>query len=154
MKVTWKPRAGDTEGAAAVLGDDSLGFRAAGTKFVLVAEPEGISFQAQAAAYPRAEQVETFARKNQQTAYRVIIDYQFRTVGERTRFQHRVAQGLVREGILEIQHDNGGMDAMEAVLLGIQKVGSNGVALVLQFSFLGGAFTPGPASNLAPVPTV
>lgn len=146
MKVTFKPRP-DGEALPYVLADDSLGFRSNGSKFVVLAEPESITFQNQAAAYPRADEIETFRRGNAATIYRVIVDYQFSSIGDRTRFQHRVADYFTEAGILEILHDKGGIDALECVLQTIQKVAANGLSLTLQFTFLGGLITAGPANT-------
>lgn len=131
-----------------VLGDDNLGFRSNGSKFVILAEPETISIQGQAAAFPRADQIETFHRGNGVTVYRVIVDHQFTTIGERTRFQHRIASHFTEAGILEILHDSGGVDTLECVLQNIQKVAANGLSLTLAFSFLGGLIEPGPVNTV------
>ena len=150
MKLTWRPRAGQS-GSALVLGDDALGFRSAGSKFILSAGPTAVQFISEAVAYPRAEEIATFGRGNAQTSYAALIDYQFATVGACSQFLHRIGTDLDGAGVLEVTHDGGGQDSMEAICTAIQRVQRDGAMLVLSYTFLGGLFTKGPASNLVPI---
>ncbi len=151
MKATWKPRPGET-GTTIVLGDDALGFRQAGSKFIKGCWPESVTWQNQPAAYPGADTIDTFGRGNLSTVYTVIVDLQFATIGQRTAFEHRHANDLANEGTLEILHDAGGVDAMTAVIQSVQFTERNGLSVTVHYTFLGGVFSKGPASNLIPVP--
>lgn len=151
MKAVWKPRP-DTTGTTVVLGDDNLGFREAGSKFIIECGPEGEQWLNQTAAYPGADEIETFDRGNKQTAYRVIVDYQFATLGAAQKFRHNIGNDLEGAGILEITFDGGGQVSLQAVLNGIQKAGGIGLNFVLSYSFLGGRFTRGPSTNQTPLP--
>ncbi len=151
MKVSWKPREDDTEGSTIVLGDDSLGFRAAGSKFIIEAGPTSEQWLNQSVARPGAAEIKTFDRKNKQTAYVVIVDYQFSSLGASQKFRHAIGNDMSGGGVLEISHDGGGQDSLEAVLTGIDLVSGHGLNLVLRYTFLGGAFFKGPASNQVPI---
>lgn len=155
MKISWKPRPGQT-GSSLVLGDDALGLRVNGSKVIVSAGPVSHQWQNQPAAYPDAEDVEHFDRGNCQTVYAAIIDYQFDTIGKCDQWLYDVANQFDGGGTLEVTFDGGGQSSMEAVIDSIQRVSRAGCCLVLQYTFLGGRFSAGPAvglpTNQVPIP--
>lgn len=147
MKATWKPREADAGSDAVVLGDNTRNTRGPGSKLIISARP-AFTAQAQAAAYPRAETVETFARGNIATGIAITVLYEFRSFGECTRFTFDLANYVPTPGILEIAHLGGGASTMQAVCTGAEALSQDGCTAVVQYNFTGGRFTKGQSTNL------
>jgi hypothetical protein len=141
MKITWKPRTGET-GSAVVLGDNTRNTRGPGSKLIVSSRP-GFQAQAQVAAYPRAEIVETFSRGNIQTGIAITILYEFQNHGECTRFTFDLGNYLAIPGVLDITHTGGGSSVMEGVFTGADVAQQEGASALVNFTFTGGRFTKG-----------
>ena len=146
MKITWKPRT-DSTGSPVVIGDNTRGQRGPGSKLILSVRPSFQS-QAQVAAYPRGDAVETFGRGNIQTGIGITVLYEFRSFGECTRFTFDLSNYVGNEGILEVAHLGGGASTMQGICSGADVISQDGCTAVVQFNFTGGQFTKGQATNL------
>lgn len=131
-----------------MLGDDSLGQRGHGTKAIVSAYPAGEQRIVQTVAYPDAAKVEHIDRGNAQTTYVAIIDYQFDTIGKCDQFLRNLGNTLADGGVIEESYDGGGQASMEAALASWEVASFQGAAVIIRYTFLGGRFTPGPASKL------
>ena len=149
MKLVWKPLPGES-GNALVLGDDALGQRGPGTKVVRSAHPTGIGFAVQLAEYPQADEAEAFGRGNKRIEYAAVVEYDFRTLGEANTFLHSLATDLNNSGTLEITHD-GGQIAMVGAMIGLQVITYLGLFCAIQYTFIAGTMSKGPASNQVPI---
>lgn len=146
MKLTWKPRAG-TAGTPVVLGDNTASTtRGTGSKAVLSYQP---SFQksAQVVASPQAEAVVTIGRGNLVTEINVAVAYEFASYGECTKFLTGLGDLIESEGILEVRHTGGGADTIEGCFTAARLLQQVGSSAVVQFNFVGGAFTRGSGNN-------
>jgi len=138
MKITWKARAGVT-GVSPVVLSDFAPARGAGSKVCLFVDP---SFQQilQVAAYPDADEVEIFGRKNISTSYRFAVAYEFATFEACQIWRHDIGGLMTSEGILSVTFPKGGTRNLTGGWESIAP-GPGGASTVVQFSFLGGAFT-------------
>lgn len=145
MKITLKPAPGES-GDTFVLARETPA-RGPGS---MVATTKQRDFQVsiQPAEFPDAETIDVFARRNLRTAFAFTVHATFNTYSECDQFIDDLGARLGAKGILELSYIGGGQRSLLGALTSISAV-SEGVSAIINYTFLGGAFDKGPASNQA-----
>ncbi len=144
MRIVWKP-APDEAGASIVLAQPSPA-RGPGSMIRIGGDRE-FSHGIQAAEYPGAEVIEVFDRQNLRTAYSFTVHATFDTYTKCQQFVDDIGAKLVGRGILELSYTGGGQRSLLGVWTSVHPR-DDGVSAIIQYSFLGGAFSKGAATNI------